>query len=300
MSRAHAARAHDCQNCGAALRQKPPPNYCPACGQRTTLHPPSVWEFVHEFIGHYVALEGKLWRTLSLLILHPGRLTREYLAGRRQRYVLPLRLYLSASFVFFVVARLISPSGAPQDMVVGKMLQPPGAIATAPADAENRIRNGAAVKLCDEEDATCDRINRWLGPVVQRWRDHPQQAQLELRNRFAASVPYAMFALLPLFAALVALVYRKRRMLYGEHLVFSLHVHTFCFIALLAVIWLPSSAQELIWLVIPLYGLWALRVAYGGSWGATLLRAFFIGASYGLLLCLAVAAGMVYLVTTAG
>ena len=55
-------------------------------------------EFLHEFVGHYVALEGTLWRTLGLLLRHPGRLTREYLDGRRRRYVLPLRLYLTASF----------------------------------------------------------------------------------------------------------------------------------------------------------------------------------------------------------
>ena len=286
-SPAHAARAQDCHNCGESLRQERRPNYCPACGQETTLHPPSVWEFVHEFIGHYVALEGKLWKTLALLLSRPGRLTTEYLAGRRQRYVLPLRLYLSASFVFFVLTRLIWPSAGPPDLAHG-------VVASAPAAGGD-----LAAKLCDADGAVCQSVNRRLGPVVQRWRDHPQQAQQEMRSRYAASLPYAVFALLPLFAAFVHLAYRKRRMLYGEHLVFSLHMHAFCFIALLAAAWLPSSAEGVALLTIPVYGLWALREVYRGSWAATLLRALFIASSYGLLLSLAAAAGMVYLVVTA-
>jgi hypothetical protein len=43
--------------------------------------------------------------TLALLALQPGKLTVEYLAGRRQRYIIPLRLCLTASFLFFAVAQ---------------------------------------------------------------------------------------------------------------------------------------------------------------------------------------------------
>jgi hypothetical protein len=68
--------------------------FCCACGQPTRIHPPTLWEFVHEWLQHYVALEGKLWKSLWALMARPGFLTLEYLAGRRQRYVQPLRLLL--------------------------------------------------------------------------------------------------------------------------------------------------------------------------------------------------------------
>ncbi|MEO8936515.1 MAG: hypothetical protein ABI277_01960, partial [Burkholderiaceae bacterium] len=48
-----------CRNCGSLAEQV----HCPVCGQLTALHPPSVGEFVQEFLGHYVAFEGPLWRT---------------------------------------------------------------------------------------------------------------------------------------------------------------------------------------------------------------------------------------------
>ena len=101
MTTAHgAAEAVDsvCRNCGTHVGAA---RFCGACGQSTTLHPLTVREFFHEFITHNVALEGALWRTLKALLLHPGSLTVEYLAGRRARYIAPLRLYLSFSLILF-------------------------------------------------------------------------------------------------------------------------------------------------------------------------------------------------------
>ncbi|MBW8760397.1 MAG: hypothetical protein JF586_22645, partial [Burkholderiales bacterium] len=57
-----------CRNCGIQA----PLKFCPECGQETTLHPPTLGEFLHEFVGHYVALEGALWRTLRMLVTRPG------------------------------------------------------------------------------------------------------------------------------------------------------------------------------------------------------------------------------------
>ena len=83
-----------CRNCGAPADG----NFCPGCGQDTKAHPPSAREFLHEFAQHYVAIEGSLWTTLKKLAV-PGALTLEYLAGRKRRYIHPLRLYLTASVV---------------------------------------------------------------------------------------------------------------------------------------------------------------------------------------------------------
>jgi hypothetical protein len=98
---AHGHSSH-CLNCGAAAHA----SFCQYCGQETAVHVPSAREFVHEFVGHYVALEGKLWKTLALLLFKPGRLTRDYIEGKRARYVLPLRVYLTMSVVFFAVFKL--------------------------------------------------------------------------------------------------------------------------------------------------------------------------------------------------
>jgi hypothetical protein len=58
MSHAVTEPAMSCPNGGASLRVEPPPRYCPQCGQPTTLHPPTLLEFVHEFADHYVAIDA--------------------------------------------------------------------------------------------------------------------------------------------------------------------------------------------------------------------------------------------------
>ena len=60
--------AATCRNCGAAA----PGAYCPACGQETKRTLPTLREFMREAAGRYVALDGRLWRTLGALLFRPG------------------------------------------------------------------------------------------------------------------------------------------------------------------------------------------------------------------------------------
>lgn len=95
----------DCRNCGASA----PGAYCPACGQETRLALPKATQFLRDAAGRYVALDGRMWRTLVPLLLRPGFLTREYLAGRRKRYIRPARLVLVMALLLFAVARYALP-----------------------------------------------------------------------------------------------------------------------------------------------------------------------------------------------
>jgi hypothetical protein len=101
------------------------------------------------------------------------------------------------------------------------------------------------------------------------------------------AAPYAAFLLLPVFAGIVALAYRRRAMTYGEHVVFSLHVHSFWFLALLLIALVPVAVEDVIWWSMPIYATWAMHEVYRGRWGPTLLRAAFICVAYGVTLLLA-------------
>jgi hypothetical protein len=70
----------------------PPPAFCPVYGQETRTELPSLREYAQQFDGAYVPTEGALWRTLNVLVTKPGELTKQYLAGRREHFVLPSRL----------------------------------------------------------------------------------------------------------------------------------------------------------------------------------------------------------------
>jgi len=268
-----------CRNCGATFPvQDPSPRYCPQCGQETALHPPSLGEFLHEFIGHYVALEGALWKTLALLLFRPGQLTREYFAGRRRRYVLPLRVYLSASFLFFLCVKLLPSEGPPPGVEV------PPPVATAPnPGVVVRDETDGTLDACLAAGAQCSAIETRFARAVNRWENDPQAIQ-HFKGRFVSAVPYAVFLMLPLFSAVVMLAYKGRRLRYGEHFVFALHIHSFWFLALLALWLAPEGYGVLGLLVLPAYSLLALRRVYDGGWWPTLARGLFITLAYGLLL----------------
>lgn len=283
-----------CGNCGAATCG----SYCQYCGQETILHVPSAREFMHEFVAHYVALEGKLWKSLGLLLFKPGRLTRDYIEGRRKRYVEPLRLYLTFSIIFFALFKLsgieVAQSGAPA--------QPAGVEASAPAqparvEASTPALESArpasvvepaataqpadgdkALSLGDDAD-----IRQFLASVhpalvgkVERFDKLSGEEQGDaLKRAFFSYAPYAIFLLMPLFALLLKLLYLGSGRRYGEHLLFALHSNAFAFLMLSVWMIVPENvpflrAALVVWLAF--YLPTAMRRVYGGSRRVTALR----------------------------
>ncbi|MEJ0085948.1 MAG: DUF3667 domain-containing protein [Pseudomonadota bacterium] len=88
-----------CTNCGAPLAGE----YCAQCGQRHEPHVHTVTHFASEAFESITHADSRLWRTLVYLLTRPGLLTREFLDGRRARYLPPFRLYIVISVVFFLV-----------------------------------------------------------------------------------------------------------------------------------------------------------------------------------------------------
>ena len=294
MTPPHARTDLACRNCGTPA----PLKFCPECGQETTLHPPTLGEFLHEFVGHYVALEGQMWRTLRLLLTRPGRLTREYLDGRRRRYVLPLRLYLTASFVFFLVLKLVVGSVAPamNVKVDGRPLtisEYEAQLAEAAGDKPAPAASAASAprfELMQANDCgrpgqrACSRLEAAMNASFARAQEHPQEALDHAREQFLHWAPYAIFVLLPAFAGIMQLAYRRRRMTYGEHFVFSMHLHAFWFLAALVMVVTPSAVSDLVLPATMAYGVWAMRSTYGGGWWPTVLRALFVSTLYFVVL----------------
>jgi hypothetical protein len=89
-----------CLNCGSTLSGQ----YCGNCGQRAQTRLISIWQLLREAFGDLLELDSRLWRTLIPLTIRPGKLTRDYLEGRRARFMPPFRTYLVLSIVFFLVA----------------------------------------------------------------------------------------------------------------------------------------------------------------------------------------------------
>ncbi len=275
--------ASACANCGAAFSAftATRPTFCPHCGQETRIRPPRVAEFIQQFGGAYFATEGALWRTLKLLLLKPGELTRQYLAGRRKHYVLPLRLYLSISVLVLLLMRA---SAAIQFNV---------ADADMPKERPRNAVFSFGMSSAGLKDGVffCDNLPQCLCKRVQRRLDvDPAQLRVEveaLGDRFIGNIGAAMFVLLPGFALWMRLAYRSRRLRYTEHLVFALHVHAFWFVMLAATASNVSLLAFVAMLAVPIYTLLAMRRVFGGRWWPRLLRAALVSLLYGITMAFA-------------
>ena len=279
-ARSEGAAPRTCRNCGAPVAGA----YCSTCGQETALRLPTLREFVREAAGRYVAIDGRFWRTIFALLARPGFLTREYLAGRRRRYIRPARLYLFTTLIFFAVSRIVAE---PIDVL--------GLRADTPAEQKQISPDKGFDLQLDSEQAI-------VPPALQkRWNRFNSLSKREkaeqLREGMLRYAPYAMFVLLPAFALLLKLVYLGRRRrhpgrprLFGEHLVFAAYDHAFVFVAATAMLLVPARAlATAIGFWIAFYLLWSMRAVYGGSWIGVFSRAFVLSIAYWVLVALATA-----------
>ncbi len=88
-----------CPNCGNRRVGR----YCSICGQKASPLAPTLGYFMHELTHEVLHVDGKIFRSLRLLLTRPGFLTREIFAGRRASYISPIRLYLTPSILAYAL-----------------------------------------------------------------------------------------------------------------------------------------------------------------------------------------------------
>jgi len=262
-----------CRNCGAPLATA----FCGECGQRAIDPDPTLREFVHELAEQFLQWDGRIASSFRLLVLRPGALTLEYFAGRRARYLSPLRLYLLCSVLYFFVSALTprAPTVVRSGRDVSTQIGP---IVIKENDSTSTI---AALDTLAAD-------GRWVGRVWGRHFGNAMRHRGELTTRLASAIPKTMFVLVPFFAALVALVHWRNGRRYPQHLAFALHLHAVLFLALsltlvhrfttstplLLLVQLPVLAGFVVHFVL------AERRVYGGSLRGAIARAGLVSFVY--------------------
>ena len=261
-----------CPNCDAPVHGP----YCAQCGQETVHEMPTLREFAHEYLHHYVAAEGKLVPTVRMLLLKPGQLTIEYLQGRRRRYVKPLSLYVTVSFVFFLLlgwSTVMTP--APSVVILdGNRAVPATQVFSTLAASETDPTGKQVLSFLDRH---------------MNWVFQPGKLAA-FNDHVLHRLPYTVFVLMPVFAAMCGYVYRKRRQNYGMHLLFTVHLHAFIFLVFLLCL-VPGVQNFGGWamLVVLIYLILALKRVYGGRWWPQVGRGTLLWAGYGVVTSLALA-----------
>jgi len=256
-----------CMNCGTEL-QGP---FCHYCGQPDKNFMRFFPVLMRELLEDFLDFDSRFMRTIKPLLFRPGRLTRDYLDGKRFRYVPPLRLYIFSSLVFFFLAAIITSNS----IHISTEIDDEGeTISSIQINTEDEEKLNQALEKLDPElaaevesgireieegdddhiqfnDEPWDReTNPLIIPLLPDWvndwingeiAESPQKGkEIEanpnlITDKIFELLPATMFVLLPIVALLLKFWYLFAKKYYVEHLIFALHNHSFAFVILLII-----------------------------------------------------------------
>ena len=365
-----------CENCGTQLSGR----WCSQCGQLGIDYRRSFGQVFVDSLEAFLSWDSKIFHTIALLITRPWRLTNDFLAGRRARYLHPARLYLIAGFVFFfavtywVKSMPVNPFNVPSEqraqlneelerenvppevrarlekLLDGGLLFPKRSEKEAELKrddlpAEERAKIEQTLKKEDlppEASAQVEEAMKDLSPEIQAKveralkeaskkekkpltlvetdKDTPPNSfenwiETRARQKFGtgtnlqiflvtliSNLPYMMLACIPLFAFVLKILYLRRRILYIDHLVYALHIHTFAYLAIILIILATMGLNRTMpgalagWIIALLWATFAVQVflsirrVYKQGWFFTIFKFFVGGFAYLIVLLVALAA----------
>lgn len=246
-------------------------------------------EFLNETTEQLANWDGKIPQTLKTLVLKPGLLTKDFLAGRRARWLMPLRVYLICSVAYFVAKPAVEAitHRSAREMARFSLTDSTGSIQLSAEDSAE-VAKGLPARLFGAEH------------LLRAARDSKR-----LNKEINASMPRAMFVLLPIFALLTRLAWRKRLPRYPAHLYLALHVHAAWFAAMTVSTilggWVPLAIAGVVGVAMAVYIVWyalaSFRNVFEESWVRTIAKSAVVGFAY--LLCFSlVSAGLLGIAIT--
>lgn len=159
-----------CLNCGTPL-QGP---FCHYCGQPDRNLVRFFPVLVRELLADFIDFDSRFMRTMRPLLFHPGKLTRDYLEGRRFRYTPPLRLYIFSSAVFFILAAMLA--GSAVDVTAGEGI-------SFKFDTEQQERVDREIERAVEQGALSEQDAKEIGQavtgLVEEFADEGAAAEVE-------------------------------------------------------------------------------------------------------------------------
>ncbi|WP_443939026.1 DUF3667 domain-containing protein [Pedobacter sp. MW01-1-1] len=326
MSSGKYRKEHNCLNCGTHVEK----HYCTNCGQPNLELKENFWAFISHSIAHYFHFDNKFFSTLKTLIIEPGKVTLDYLAGRRARYINPVSMYIFVSIIYFLIVPKANHSKKEEKEQVTKQTEKLDSINTdlekgskntkilkgvtqylKPALIKSRFKQLSfqeqeieikrlqtlndslksdsianvisiyekahilkqdstyAAYLARQNQLPEDERDDWIDRMVKK-RDIVMQQKAEhenwsLNEQLEHYRPKQFFLLMPLLALFIMWNFRKNRIYYLDHLIFTIHGMTAFFVVQIFsvsiryyIFGLDSIASSVIKLAVILGGIWYL------------------------------------------
>jgi hypothetical protein len=232
----------DCLNCGTEVAGR----FCQQCGQENVEVKESFFQLLRHFVEDLTHFDGKLWKTVKLLLFKPGSLTKLYIDGKRASYIHPIRMYIFVSAVFFLF------------MFTGEVPEKPEKIGTKATQAkdfasgfqegldidldEDSVKyktiaeyNAAQQKLPDSQrDNYLDAVIKKKGiEINEKYKGDRLKIGKALIEKFEHNFSKMLYISLPIFAFFIWVLYRRNKNHYFvDHVIFSIHIYCAFYIIL--------------------------------------------------------------------
>lgn len=270
-----------CLNCGTQLDSL----FCPECGQKNKDYKLTFKDLFSEFFEELLDIDSRVLRSLRMLFTRPGFLTSEYTMGRRISYLPPVRIYLVASVLFFLILSLKTLLPELQDNEIIREFAETGDLETTLEQAVESKMNPSI----QDSLAGSDEVVRILGAdstgsgvSVTLGDGSYDLEQNEVLARFTDNFAKVMFLLLPVAAFQLKALYVRRKKMYIEHFIFSLHVHSFIFSLLILTVILDYKVTMWVVIIASLIYLYlAMKNYYEQTYVKTAFKMLLLLLSYG-------------------
>jgi hypothetical protein len=271
-----------CANCQTTL--VPNELYCYHCGQHIISYRKKSTHLVRDYFASLPNAEPKTLKTIGVMFGKPGKLTVDYLDGKRVRYDSPFTLYLTLSFIFFALLAIYAKSNI---------------------DPRFKVDDKEWKEAFQKESEAHGGINsKW--PFLEDKLEKMSEMNHEMiSDALISSFSKAMFVLLPIFALILKMLYIRRKRLYYDHFIFAVHIHAQVMLLLILTLlmaWVfPSlSLGSYPYLLAVVFAYFAMRRVYRQGWIKTAAKLVLLLITYSVIVAVGLLASLVAGVYLAG
>lgn len=301
-------RTEHCKNCNFDFRiDLQHMNYCPNCGQENHSPRLPIFHYLYELMEGIFHLDNKTWLTIRTMFIHPGKITKDFIEDKRNRYSPPVRMYIwcTAFFMFsfwLLIDRKAHATETSQEESKS-MSQVFDGLSDSTSTSINIIASGFwpmlhSVPVSKQrvlKNIQNHEIKNWLKEqnypfnffyiqLVKAYRtqiNSPLSLSAYTKKMTAAS-NILFVVLLPLNALLLYPILYRKKILYYDTMIFTMHLNTWIplfqsiWIWILGLILVTFHVTQAIFLSIPVinaaYYFLSLKNAFGYTWISTLAR----------------------------
>jgi len=267
-----------CANCETELSGL----FCSNCGQSSKSRRGPIWNVSAEFMHDLFALDSKVLQSLFRLLVKPGVLTKQFLDGKRASVLPPVRLYLVISILFFFVFQIPTPDVSKDNVYIGNIL----------LGHESPIDGAPNYQIFHFGEE--NRLNTWFEDTFKEQIIILKNADAQLSvekifNSLEEILPKVLIFFLPLFALVLKFLYAFKRILYFDHLIFSLHFQTWLMGAVLIIygLALQNAWWSALSIFVPIYLAKAQKLAYQQTYWLVIPKTLAILVTYLVLIVIA-------------